>query len=61
MEAVLVYFAVAGLFALIWVNIYRKAGYDKWLGLIMLVPVVNLIAMLKFAFDEWPISRAARK
>ncbi len=57
--AVLGFVAVAGLFALIWVNIYKKAGYDKWLGLIVLVPVVGFIAMLMFAFGEWPISRGA--
>ncbi len=38
--------------------IFRKAGFSGWLGLLMLIPVVNLIWLLAFAFmSEWPIHR----
>ena len=59
MEIVIVYVVVVILLVICWVNIYEKAGYNKWLGLLMLVPVVNFIAMLMFAFDEWPVGRGA--
>ncbi|MHB1197968.1 MAG: hypothetical protein ACYCZ6_00095 [Polaromonas sp.] len=34
--------------------IFSKAGYSKWLSLLMVVPVVNLIALYFLAFSEWP-------
>jgi uncharacterized protein (DUF983 family) len=36
-----------------WV-IFEKAGYSKWLSLLMVVPVVNIIAIYYLAFSEWP-------
>ncbi len=38
--------------------IFRKAGYSQWLGLLMIVPIVNLILLYFLAFSEWPTSRA---
>jgi hypothetical protein len=35
--------------------IFRKAGYSGWLGLLMAVPVVNLITLLWFATTTWPL------
>jgi hypothetical protein len=38
-----------------WWAIFRKAGYSGWLGLLMLVPLVNLGLFLWFAFfAKWP-------
>jgi uncharacterized protein (DUF983 family) len=34
--------------------IFEKAGYSKWLSLLMVVPVVNIIAIYYLAFSEWP-------
>jgi len=34
--------------------IFSKAGYSKWLSLLMVVPVVNLIALYFLAFSPWP-------
>jgi len=61
-QAVLVlclYGAVIGLFALAWMRILRKAGYSQWLGLVVLIPVVNVIAFLCFAFSDWPVNAEA--
>ena len=44
-------------------KIAEKAGYAAALSLLMLIPVVNLVLYLIFAFTEWPIQaqlRAAR-
>lgn len=34
--------------------IFSKAGYSKWLSLLMVVPVVNLLALYFLAFSPWP-------
>ncbi|MEX1015470.1 MAG: hypothetical protein WDZ31_01895 [Phycisphaeraceae bacterium] len=43
--------------ALIFGAIFQKAGYSPWRGLLMLVPLVNVIWLIVFAFSEWPIHR----
>jgi len=45
------------LFVAICGAIFRKAGYSGWLGLLMIVPLVNLIWLVIFALSEWPIQR----
>jgi hypothetical protein len=40
-----------------YVRIIRRAGYSGWWILIGLVPLVNLVMFLIFAFKEWPIQR----
>ena len=34
--------------------IFSKAGYSKWLSLVMVVPIVNIIALYFLAFSTWP-------
>ena len=34
--------------------IFRKAGYSQWLGLLMVVPIVNLVMLYFLAFSDWP-------
>jgi uncharacterized membrane protein YhaH (DUF805 family) len=51
---VIVYLAVAVLMIVAWVKIISKAGYSGWWILIGLVPVVNLVMFLVFAFSRWP-------
>src|SRR5215216_7087898 len=41
----------------IWWKIFSKAGYSGAVGLLMFIPIVNLIALLILAFGEWPIQR----
>jgi len=36
-------------------TIFKKAGYNFWLGLLMILPLVNLIWLIVFAFSTWPI------
>jgi len=35
-------------------RIFKKAGFPGALGLLMVVPVVNLVMILFLAFAEWP-------
>jgi hypothetical protein len=34
--------------------IFSKAGYSKWLTLLMVVPLVNVILLYFLAFAKWP-------
>ena len=34
--------------------IFSKAGYSKWLSLLMVVPIVNVILLYFLAFSKWP-------
>jgi len=34
--------------------IFSKAGHSKWLSLLMIIPLVNVIALYYLAFSEWP-------
>lgn len=42
---------------IIWWKIFSKAGYSGAMGLLMLLPFVNLIMLLVLAFGQWPIRR----
>ena len=48
---------VAGLIILPFCFIFRKAGYSQWLGLLMIVPVINFILLYFLAFSEWPTNK----
>lgn len=41
-------------------RIVSKAGYPGVASLLLLVPLVNAVAVLYFAFSEWPIERELR-
>ena len=36
-------------------KIFQKAGYQGWLAICMLVPILNVIVLFWFAFSKWPI------
>ena len=38
-------------------KIYSKAGFSKWLSLLMIVPLINLIVLYVVAFSPWPRQR----
>ena len=41
--------------AVIFGSIFRKAGYSGWLGLLMVVPLVNLVMLFWFSSATWPL------
>ena len=47
--------SVVGLLA--YVRIIQKAGYSGWWVLVGLVPVLNVVMFLVFAFSQWPVAR----
>ncbi len=45
---------------LIFCKIFSKAGYCWALGLLMLVPIANIIMPFILAFGDWPIQKELR-
>ena len=43
--------------AVIWCKLFSKAGHNWALGLLMLVPISNIIMPFILAFGEWPIQK----
>ncbi len=41
-------------------RIFSKAGFSWALGLLMLVPIANIVMPFVLAFSEWPISKQLR-
>ena len=60
-ETVVFYVVVFVLLLMIWAAVLSKAGYSGWYSLLMVVPIVNLIALIVFASREWPIQRELRE
>ena len=42
---------------LIYCKIFSKTGFSWALGLLMLVPIVNIVMLFVLAFAQWPIER----
>jgi heme/copper-type cytochrome/quinol oxidase subunit 4 len=38
-------------------SIFGKAGHPKWLALLMLIPLVNVVTLYYLAFSKWPAQR----
>ena len=45
---------------LIFCKIFSRAGYSWALGLLMLVPIANIVMLFVLAFAEWPVQRELR-
>ena len=46
-----------GVMVLLLCKIFSKAGYNWALGLLMLVPMANIIMLFVLAFSNWPIRK----
>ena len=53
-------FLVVVIKAMICCKIFAKAGYCWALGLLMLVPIADIIMAFVLAFGDWPIQREVR-
>jgi hypothetical protein len=56
----LIVLVITVLTVIIWCKIFSKAGYSWAMGLLMLVPIANLVMMLVLAFSDWPVQRELR-
>ena len=67
MEVIVILFIVlfclitTAIAVLIWCRIFSKAGYSWALGLLMLVPIANIIMPFVLAFGDWPIRKELRQ
>lgn len=50
---------IAVIWILLWWIIFKKAGYSYpfLLGVLMMIPLINIVLFLIFTFGEWPILR----
>ncbi|MFE6968516.1 hypothetical protein [Isoptericola sp. NPDC057653] len=55
--ALVVYLAIAVLFLVAYIRIIQKAGYSGWWVLVGIVPILNVVMFLVFAFARWPVLR----
>ena len=39
-------------------RICQRAGYPGWMGVLILIPMVNLALLYFLAFANWPINKA---
>jgi len=61
LAAVFIGLVITAIKVLIFCKIFSKAGYSWALGLLMLVPIANLIMPFVLAFGDWPISKQLRQ
>ena len=59
--ATLVIIGFALLAAKVSCNVFSKAGFPKYFGLLILLPVINLFALYALAFTEWPVEKQLRQ
>ena len=57
LAAVLIGLVITALMVIAWCMIFNRAGYSWALGLLVLVPIANVIIVLVLAFSTWPIQR----
>lgn len=58
--AIFVSLVVTIVTALIFCRIFHKAGFHWALGLLMIVPIANVIMPFYLAFSDWPIEKELR-
>lgn len=56
----LIVLIVVGLTLLIRCRIFHKTGHGWAFGLLMLVPLANIIMLFVLAFSDWPIHKQLR-
>ena len=55
--AIVIWLAILIFFVIVHCKIFSKAGYHWAMGLLMLVPIANLVMLCILAFGQWPIHR----
>ena len=60
MFVIFVILIITAIMILIACKVFSKAGYSWALGLLMLVPVANIIMPFVLAFSDWPVLKELR-
>lgn len=53
----LVILITAAVIAWPYCRVLSRLGFSPWLGLLVFVPIVNIIALWLFAYAKWPALR----
>lgn len=53
--------AIVAVKLLICCKIFANAGYSWALGLLILIPIVNIIMVFYLAFADWPVNKELRE
>ena len=53
----IMFIVMAGIIVVPFWMIFQKAGHSKWLSLLMVIPLVNVITLYWLAFSTWPSHR----
>jgi len=53
--ALFVWLLVTILVVVIFCKIFSKTGYSWALGLLMFIPIANIVMLFVLAFSEWPV------
>jgi hypothetical protein len=59
--AIFVSFVILAIKIFIFCKIFSKAGYSWALGLLMLVPIANIIMFFFIGLADWPIRKELRR
>ncbi|HUT31151.1 MAG TPA: hypothetical protein VMX13_15255 [Sedimentisphaerales bacterium] len=57
---ILVSLIVTAVMVWVYCRIFSKAGYPWALGLLMLVPIANIVMPFVLAFGDWPVHKELR-
>ena len=60
MIMMLIGLGITALMVFIYCKIFSKAGYHWAMGLLMLVPIANIIMPFVLAFGDWPVLKKLR-
>jgi len=58
--ALLISVAITALMVVAYCKIFKKTGYHWAFGLLILVPIANVVIPLVLGFIEWPIEKKLR-
>ncbi len=59
--ATLAFAALLLLFAKVSCNVYAKAGFPRYFGLLLFLPGINVLILYVLAFGDWPIHKDLRR
>ena len=51
------FIAISALMVFVWCRIFSKAGYHWAMGLLIMVPIANIVVPFILAFGQWPLHR----
>ncbi len=52
---IILYLALIIFFVYCYCKIAGRAGFSPWMGLVMLIPIANIVLLYMFALKPWPI------